>query len=100
MLVGMARLCILALAIASACNTTAADAQYPRDGVPCHRTVFQTELIRDACSNGGQLAAQLAMTRFAKQHEVYSCLKCHATLGPNYNLRPEGPDTFARFGGR
>ena len=56
MVVGMTRsLCIIALAIASACNKTAADAQYPRDGVRCHRTVFQTELIRDACSRAGNL---------------------------------------------
>ena len=90
---------LVCIALASGCNNVAGEAQYPREGVPCHRVVFETGLIHDACAKGGQLAAQLAMTKFAKDHEVYSCLKCHRSLAPNYPLRPEALHTFESFGG-
>jgi hypothetical protein len=65
----------------------------------CHRSTFKTMLVHDACTEGGQSAAKLAMTKFAKDHGVQSCLKCHLTLTPYYDLRPEGLTTFANAGG-
>jgi hypothetical protein len=66
---------------------------------PCHRSTFKTLLVHDACASGGQPAAKLAMTKFAKDHAVQSCLKCHLTLTPYYDLRPEGLTNFAHAGG-
>ena len=66
---------------------------------PCHRSYFKTELVHAACERGGQEEARLAMTAFAKRNNVPSCLKCHLTMSPYFDLRPEGFQNYLNFGG-
>jgi hypothetical protein len=73
---------------------------------PCHRTVFKTELIKNACSGdkGSQKAAKDAMKQFLKDNKSkkpgLDCTTCHAKLAPEYPLKPDALDTFKSLGGK
>jgi hypothetical protein len=67
---------------------------------PCHRTKFETELVKHACAQGGQAAAKAAMKQFAKDHKVKSCNHCHKSLAPSYDLKTEALDEFRKLGGK
>ena len=86
-----------ALAVATFTTTGTAAAQEP-----CQRTVFKTEMVRDACTkkDGGQKDAKDAMKKFNKDNKITSCNKCHSKLAPNYELKADGLKQFNDLGGK
>jgi hypothetical protein len=67
---------------------------------PCVRTDFKTELVKQACSKGGQAEAKAAMKAFAKERGIKSCNQCHETLAPQFELKPDGFEQFQKAGGK
>ena len=67
---------------------------------PCVTTDFKTEMVREACTKGGQKAAKDAMKAFMKEKAIKSCNDCHAKLAPDYPLKPDGLEQFGRAGGK
>jgi cytochrome c553 len=82
-----------ALSIASL--TASADAS-----APCVRKDFKTDLVKQACTSGGQQAAKDAMKKWNKDHNITSCNKCHSKLAPTYELKDDGLDQFTKLGGK
>jgi len=89
----MTRLGILIVAVVASASVLDAA------GDACHRTKFETQLVKSACARGGQPAAKEAMKQFAKEHKIQSCNHCHAKLAPNYELKPTALDEFHKLGG-
>jgi hypothetical protein len=69
-------------------------------GKPCFRKTFKTELVKNACSKGGQDAARDAMKAWNKEKKIQNCNKCHTKLGPNYELKDDGLKQFLDAGGK
>jgi hypothetical protein len=67
---------------------------------PCVRKDFKTDLVKQACTAGGQPAAKDAMKKWNKDHNITSCNKCHSKLAPNYELKTDGFDQFTKLGGK
>jgi NAD-dependent SIR2 family protein deacetylase len=67
---------------------------------PCHRTEFQTEMVKAACTTGGQAAAKDAMKAFNKDKKIKSCNQCHAKLAPNFELKDDALKQFKDLGGQ
>jgi hypothetical protein len=67
---------------------------------PCVRKDFKTDLVKQACSTGGQPAAKDAMKKWNKDHNITSCNKCHSKLAPTYDLKDDGLDQFQKLGGK
>jgi len=92
-------LCALALGIAGLMSLPAV----AKDG-DCKRTAFKTELVRDACTKGGQKAAKDAMKAFLKEHKKdqagLDCTSCHSKLAPEYPLKADALKTFEKLGGK
>ncbi|PKN56320.1 MAG: hypothetical protein CVU56_16485 [Deltaproteobacteria bacterium HGW-Deltaproteobacteria-14] len=67
---------------------------------PCKHGDFKTQLVKDACAEGGQLAAKQVMKRFVKDAKKklavgnVNCNTCHDELAPEYTLKDDG---LARF---
>jgi hypothetical protein len=70
------------------------------DPTPCVRKDFKTDLVKQACSSGGQAAAKDAMKKWNKDHNITSCNKCHSKLAPSYDLKSDGLDQFQKLGGK
>ena len=68
--------------------------------VPCVHKDFKTELVKQACEKGGQLAAKDAMKAFNKKNNINSCNKCHTKLAPTYELKDDAYDQFTKLGGK
>ena len=66
----------------------------------CVTTKFQTEMIKDACTKGGQPAAKDAMKKFMKDAKIKSCNACHSKLAPKYELKKDGFDQYKKAGGK
>jgi hypothetical protein len=66
----------------------------------CATTKFQTEMIKEACTKGGQPAAKDAMKKFMKDAKIKSCNACHSKLAPKYELKKDGLDQFKKAGGK
>jgi hypothetical protein len=66
----------------------------------CHTKDFKTELVKDACTKGGQKAAKDAMKTFMKEAKLKSCNACHAKLAPKYELKKDGLEQFKKLGGK
>jgi hypothetical protein len=71
---------------------------------PCARTTFKTQLIKDACTKGGQKAAKDAMKAFLKDAKktdagVKDCNSCHSDL-KKYDLKPDALEKFKKAGGK
>lgn len=79
-----------ALAIGSS-RSHAADA--------CVRSKFETKLVKDACTKGGQPAAKDAMKAFMKKAKLKDCKACHSTLAPKYELKADGLAKYTKAGG-
>lgn len=69
-------------------------------GAPCKTTKFQTTLVKDACTAGGQKAAKDEMKKWTKtakkQQADLACATCHSKVGGAYPLKP---DAGAKLGG-
>lgn len=79
-------------------NASAEDA--PAGPAACLHTEFKTELVKQACTKGGQLEAKNAMKAFMKEKKIKSCNQCHAKLAPKYELKKDGLDQFQKAGGK
>jgi NAD-dependent SIR2 family protein deacetylase len=60
---------------------------------------FKTKMVKEACAKGGQKAAKEAMKAWNKEKKIKSCNQCHSKLAPNYELKKDGVDQFAKLGG-
>ena len=83
---------IAALTFASMSTTDAADA--------CVHKEFKTELVKNACTKGGQAAAKDAMKAFNKEKKIKSCNQCHTKLAPSYDLKKDAYEQFEKLGGK
>jgi NAD-dependent SIR2 family protein deacetylase len=70
------------------------------DGTACVHTEFKTELVKQACTKGGQKEAKDAMKAFMKEKKIKSCNQCHAKLAPKYELKKDALDQFTKAGGK
>jgi hypothetical protein len=70
------------------------------DPTPCTRKEFKTDMVKNACTKGGQPAAKDAMKAFNKDKKISSCNKCHSKLAPNYELKADGLKQFTDLGGK
>ena len=60
----------------------------------------KTELLKAACTKGGQPAAKDAMKKFMKDAKIKSCNACHAKLAPKYELKKDAHEQFKKAGGK
>ncbi len=67
---------------------------------PCVTKDFRTELVKSACTKGGQKEAITAMKKFNVEKRLKSCTQCHSKLKPNYELKPDGLEQFHKLGGK
>lgn len=65
----------------------------------CVTKEFKTKMVKAACAKGGQKAAKEAMKAWNKEKKIKSCNQCHSKLAPNYELKKDGVDQFAKLGG-
>ena len=77
-------------------STPAAGAGAPA----CVHTEFKTELVKQACTKGGQKEAKTVMKAFMKDKKIKSCNACHAKLAPKYELKANGLEQFQKAGGK
>lgn len=66
----------------------------------CVRNDYKTEMVRDACTSGGQKAAKDVMKKFNKDNNIKSCNQCHSKLAPSYDLKADGLEQFKKLGGK
>ena len=67
---------------------------------PCARSDFKTEMVKTACTKGGQKAAKEAMQAFNKDKKIKSCNQCHSKLAPKYELKDDAVEQFKKLGGK
>ena len=67
---------------------------------PCARSDFKTEMVKSACTKGGQKAAKEAMQAFNKDKKIKSCNQCHSKLAPKYELKDDAVEQFKKLGGK
>lgn len=93
-----------ALAIAGAIAGVTLTSDDAVAGAACKRATFETKLVGDACTKGGQAEAKKAMKKFlktAKKKEAgLECKSCHTKLAPKYDLKPDGLEHFKKLGGK
>jgi hypothetical protein len=82
-----------ALTFASMSSSDAGDA-------PCVHKDFKTEMVKTACEKGGQKQAKADMQKFNKEKKIKSCNQCHTKLAPNYELKKDALEQFAKLGGK
>jgi hypothetical protein len=66
----------------------------------CNTKEPKTELLKAACTKGGQPAAKDAMKKFMKDAKIKTCNACHAKLAPKYELKKDAYDQFKKAGGK
>lgn len=66
----------------------------------CVNKTFRTDLVKNACTKGGQKSAKEAMKAWAKEKKIKSCNQCHSKLAPSYDLKKDGLDQFKKLGGK
>jgi hypothetical protein len=74
-------------------------------GEACARTKFETEMVKKACTDGGQKAAKDAMKAFLKEAkkvkaEITACDSCHTKLKDGFPLKPNGLELYKAAGGK
>ena len=67
---------------------------------PCVTKDFKTELVKAACTKGGQKEAKDVMKAWNKEKKIKSCNQCHDKLAPKYELKADGLDQFHKLGGK
>ena|ERR1043166_6058987 len=90
---------VLTFATFSASSASADDAAAPADAA-CKHKDFKTDLVKDACTKGGQKAAKDAMKAFMKEKKIKSCNQCHSKLAPSYDLKKDALEQFQKAGGK
>ena len=86
-----------ALTFATFSASTAAAEDGP---APCLHKDFKTEMVKQACTKGGQPEAKTAMKAFMKEKKIKSCNQCHSKLAPKYELKKDGLEQFQKAGGK
>jgi len=70
---------------------------------PCARTKFDSKMVKDACTKGGQDEAKKVMKAFLKEAKkkdaAVGCASCHSKVGGAYPLKPDGAKKFKDLGG-
>jgi hypothetical protein len=73
-------------------------------GKACQRATFETKLVGDACTKGGQAEAKKVMKKFLKKAKkkeaALECKSCHSKLAPTYELKTDGLEHFKNLGGK
>ena len=77
-----------------------ANVSTPSAGTPCVAKEFKTELVKNACTKGGQKEAKDVMKAWNKEKKIKSCNQCHEKLAPNYELKKDGLEQFKKLGGK
>ncbi|HEX7843689.1 MAG TPA: hypothetical protein VF469_39720 [Kofleriaceae bacterium] len=72
----------------------------PAKPAACVHTEFKTELVKAACTKGGQPEAKAVMKTFMKDKKIKSCNQCHSKLAPKYELKADAVDQFQKAGGK
>lgn len=67
---------------------------------PCVTKEFKTQLVKDACTKGGQKLAKDVMKKWNKEKKIKSCNQCHTKLAPNYELKADGLEQYKKLGGK
>jgi len=67
---------------------------------PCVHKDYKTEMVREACTKGGQKAAKKVMQDFNKKNKIKSCNQCHSKLAPKYDLKKDAYEQFKKLGGK
>ena len=72
------------------------------DPAPCQRKDkdFKTDLVKNACTKGGQAEAKKVMKAFNADKKIKSCNQCHTKLAPTYELKADGLKQFTDLGGK
>jgi hypothetical protein len=70
------------------------------EGTACVHTEFKTELVKNACTKGGQKEAKEAMKAFMREKKLKNCNVCHEKLAPKYELKADGLAQFTKAGGK
>lgn len=96
----MAKLGLFALAAAMIGALMFANTSAPSADTPCVTTAFKTELVKAACTKGGQKEAKDAMKAWNKEKKIKSCNQCHDKLAPKYELKKDGLEQFKKLGGK
>src|SRR5438552_10062783 len=71
-----------------------------KDPNDCARKDYKTDMVKSACTKGGQKAAKEAMQAFNKDKKIKSCNQCHSKLAPKYELKADAVDQFKKLGGK
>ena len=87
-------------ALTFATLSSPADADDAAAAGACTHTDLKTELVKQACTKGGQKEAKDAMKKFMKDAKIKSCNQCHAKLAPKYELKADGLVQFQKLGGK
>ncbi|HEY4057909.1 MAG TPA: hypothetical protein VGM39_14945 [Kofleriaceae bacterium] len=95
----IASLSTIAGALVFALVTSAAPAEVDAADACVHKD-FKTELVKNACTKGGQKGAKDVMKAFMKEKKLKSCNQCHSKLAPNYELKADGLEQFQKLGGK
>ena len=66
----------------------------------CVTKAFKTEMVKEACTKGGQKQAKEVMKAWNKEKKIKSCNQCHTKLAPNYELKKDGLEQFKKLGGK
>jgi hypothetical protein len=70
-------------------------------GKPCARSAFKTDLVKQACKDGGQTAAKKAMKDFVKKAKKtepdLACDSCHTKVGGDFPLTKDGVTKFEKL---
>lgn len=101
----MKKFALIALAAASAAILGLTSApQEAAAGGDCARSKFETTLVKQACTKGGQAEAKKAMKKFLsvakKKDSSINCKSCHTSLSPKYELSADGLKKFKELGGK
>jgi len=64
----------------------------------CKTKKFETKVVQDACTSGGQAAAKDAMKKWTKAAKAkrpsLDCKTCHSKLAPGYDLKTDALKLF------
>lgn len=96
----MTKYALLLASLSTALLVTVVQISTAHSADPCRRTEFKTEMVKAACTNGGQAAAKEAMKAFNKDKKIKSCNQCHSKLAPGYELKDDALKQFQDLGGK
>lgn len=103
MMLGVAALLVLVGAAVATASTNAPA------GPPCLTKTFETEMVKTACTTGGQDEAKKQMTLFVSKNaekgqkltkKMFTCNACHTTIDPHFDRKPAALELYRKLGGK